>query len=93
MKDRFGCGHLRTPDNVEVVGKQTARCRKCRIAAKRRWRERQREITQGAVRLKPGPAPATVPANDGMSPEAYGSRRLLEAYARYYEKHVRRSAA
>lgn len=97
MTGTFGCGHPRTPENEVKMGIARPRinCRICRLAAKSRWRERARAIAEGDAKRKPGPAPIVepTPANDGMSPEAYGSRRLLEAYARYYEKHVRRSAA
>lgn len=67
-------------------------CKECHHAAKRRWRERKREIASGEKpALKTGPKPDQTVKTEAepLTAEALGSRRLLEAYARYYERHVK----
>ena len=97
-KTHFGCGHPRTEDNQYLSGKQII-CRQCKLIAKRRWRERVRERQLAAMRGRPKFTPIQLPPElqprpaEPLTPEAIGSRQLLEAYARYYERHVKSEAA
>lgn len=95
MKTVFACGHPYEPENEIKIGKGRIGCRQCRLVEKRNWRKRAREIAEEkSLPLKRGPKPEAMIVNvDAVSPEAAGSRMLLEAYAQYYERHVRRRAA
>jgi hypothetical protein len=97
MKATFGCGHPYTAENTSYIGLSRTACRTCRLEQKRRWRERSKEIAEAKLRPKPVFTPVALPPElrppEQLTPEAIGSRNLLIAYAKYYEKHVRREAA
>lgn len=89
----FGCGHPRSVENVQYVGvARKERCRACRLAEKRTWRERARANAE-PKRIGRPPAQVVEPVYDFRSPEEIGSYNLLRAYARYYENHVKSEAA
>jgi hypothetical protein len=92
----FNCGHPRTPENTHNNGSGYVRCRECKLAEKRRWRERAREKAEAKRVMRSPvliPRAQIMPNPEPLSPEAYGSRELLIAYARYYEMHVKSEAA
>lgn len=97
MSDTYRCGHPKTPENTSRVGDNRTACRQCRLALKTSYRERVRQRAlanmKGRPTFKPVALPPELQDNEPLTPEAVGSRNLLIAYARYYEKHVRGEAA
>ena len=81
MTDTWPCGHPDTPENTRRSNHGKLRCRQCHVEACRDYRR----IKAGKAPLR---APKIVIEPERLSAEAYGSRRLLEGYAAYFERHV-----
>lgn len=97
MSGTFRCGHPKSPENTSRIRDNGTACRTCRLEYKGRWRERVRQLAEARMMGKPIDGPVTLPPElrepERLSPEAIGSRNLLIAYARYYERHVRKAEA
>ena len=83
MTATWPCGHPYTAKNTRITNTDRPCCRECHLAYCRYYNAR----TRGKDAERPR-KPIEPVAPEVLSAEAYGSRRLLEGYAAYYERHV-----